>query len=119
MKALRYSIRNLFVILTLVVVGSFINNRALGDDIPQFSDPDVNAFVKTYAQFTTDYVEACKAVKAGDNSKMTALQSKAPEIQSQAAQMGGKVKADEAPKFQAFVSACAQKIVDAMKELQQ
>jgi hypothetical protein len=38
MKALRYSIRNLFVILTLVVVGSFINNRALGDDIPQFSD---------------------------------------------------------------------------------
>jgi hypothetical protein len=50
---------------------------------------------------------------------MTALQSKAPEIQSKAAQMSGKVKADEAPKFQAFVSACAQKIVDAMKELQQ
>jgi hypothetical protein len=29
------------------------------------------------------------------------------------------VKADEASKFQAFVAACAQKIVDAMKELQQ
>jgi hypothetical protein len=119
MKALGYSIRNLSVILTLVVVGSFVSSRALGDDIPQFSDPDVTAFVKSYAQFTTDYVEACKAVKAGDNSKMTALQSKAPEIQSQAAQMAGKVKADEASKFQAFVAACAQKIVDARKELQQ
>jgi galactose-1-phosphate uridylyltransferase len=119
MKALAHSIRNLFVILTLVVASIFISSRALGDDIPQFSDPDVTAFVKTYAQFTSDYVEACKAVKAGDNSKMTALQSKAPEIQAQAAQVSGKVKADEAPKFQAFVSACAQKIVDAMKELQQ
>jgi hypothetical protein len=119
MKAFSYSIRNLFVILTLVVTGSFMASRALGDDIPQFSDPDVNAFVKTYAQFTSDYIEACKAVKAGDNSKMTALQSKASEIQGQAAQMAGKVKADEASKFQAFVADCAGKIVAAMKELQQ
>jgi hypothetical protein len=50
---------------------------------------------------------------------MTALQSKAPELQTQATQMVGKVKADEASKFQTFISACAQKIVDAMKELQQ
>jgi hypothetical protein len=119
MKAFSYSIRNLFVILTLVATGCFISSRALGDDIPQFSDPDVTAFVKTYAQFTTDYVDACKAVKAGDSSKMAALQSKAPELQAQATQMVGKVKADEASKFQVFISACAQKIVDAMKELQQ
>lgn len=119
MKALPYPIRNLFVILTLVVAGSFISSRALGDDIPKFSDADVNAFVKTYAQFTGDYVDACKAVKAGDSSKMTALQSKAPELQAQAGQVAGKLKADEAPKFQTFISACAQKIVDAMKELQQ
>ena len=119
MKAIPYSIRNLFVILTLVVAGSFFSSRALGDDIPQFSDPDVTAFVKTYAQFTSDYVDACKAVKAGDSSKMTALQSKAPELQAQATQMVGKVKADEASKFQTFISACAQKIVDAMKDLQQ
>jgi hypothetical protein len=56
------------VILTLVVAGSFISSRALGDDIPQFSDADLNAFVKSYAQFTSDYVDACKAVKAGDSS---------------------------------------------------
>jgi Ca2+-binding EF-hand superfamily protein len=119
MKAFSYSIRNLFVILTLVATGCFISSRALGDDIPQFSNADVNAFVKNYAQFTSDYVDACKAVKTGDSSKMTALQSKAPELQAQASQMAGKVTADEATKFQTFISACAQKIVDAMKELQQ
>jgi hypothetical protein len=119
MKAFSYSIRNLFVILTLVVTGSFMTGRALGDDIPTFSDADVNAFVKTYAQFVSDYVEACQAVKAGDSSKMQALQAKAPEIQAQAAQMTGKVKADESAKFQTFIAACTQKVVDAMKGLQQ
>jgi hypothetical protein len=119
MKAFSYSIRNLFVILTLVVTGCFISSRALGDDIPQFSDPDVTAFVKAYAQFTSDYIDACKAVKTGDSSKMTALQSKAPELQAQASQMAGKVKADEAPKFQAFISDSTKKIVAAMQELEQ
>jgi hypothetical protein len=119
MKAFSYSIRNLFVILTLVVTGSFMTGRALGDEVPTFGDADVNTFVKTYSQFVSDYVEAVKAVKAGDNSKITALQAKAPEIQQQAAQMVGKVKPDEAAKFQAFVAAAAQKIVDAMKDLQQ
>ena len=117
MKAFSYSIRNLFVILTLVVTSSFMAGRVLGDDVPQFSDPDVNTFVKTYTQFTSDYVEACKAVKAGDSSKMTALQSKAPELQAQAGQVAGKLKADEASKFQTYISACAQKIVEAMNDL--
>ena len=119
MKAFSYSIRNLFVILTLVVMGSFMASRVLGDDVPQFSNADVNAFVKSYTQFTNDYVDACKAVKAGDNSKMTALQSKAPELQAQAAQIAGKLSGDEATKFQTYISSCAQKIVEAMKELTQ
>ena len=106
------------MILTLVVTGSFMTSRVLADDIPQFSDADVNTFVKTYAQFTSDYVEACNAVKAGDSSKMTALQSKAPELQAQAAQIAGKLKPEEAKKFQDFVTACAQKIVEAMNDLQ-
>src|SRR5215469_9230937 len=115
MKTIPYSLRNLFVILTLVVTASFMTDRALGDEIPTFSDADVNTLVKTYAQFVDDYVEACKAVKAGDNSKIEALQAKAPQLQAQAAQIAGKVKPDEAAKFQAFVATCSQKVVDAMK----
>jgi hypothetical protein len=115
MKRLHNTLRNLCLLLTFIAVGSFVSSRALGDDIPTFSDPDVNTFVKTYAQFCNDYLEAYKAVKAGDNSKITALQARLPELQSQAAQVAGKVKPDETTKFQTFVTACAQKLVDATK----
>jgi hypothetical protein len=40
--------------------------RALADDLPTFSDPDVNTFVKTYAQFVDDYITAIKAAKTGN-----------------------------------------------------
>ena len=87
----------------------------MGDDVPTFSDPDVTNFAKTYSQFVDDYVDACKAVKAGDNTKITALQARAPELQAQAAQVAGKLKPEESTKFQTFVTACTQKMVDAMK----
>jgi hypothetical protein len=115
MKKFYNTLRNLCLVLALMAVGGFVTSRALGDDIPTFSDQEVNTFVKTYAQFVNDYLDAYQAVKAGDNSKITALQAKLPELQSQAAQVAGKVKPDEAAKFQTFVTGCAQKIVDAMK----
>jgi hypothetical protein len=89
--------------------------RAFADDVPTFSDPDVNTFVKSYAQFVDDYVTALKAAKAGDNSKLANVQTKAGSLQSQATQAAGKLKADESDKFQKFVAACSQKIVDASK----
>jgi hypothetical protein len=115
MKRFLHTLRNLCLVLTVIAVGSFVAGRALGDDIPTFSDPDVNTFVKAYSQFCDDYLEAYKAVKAGDNTKITALQAKLPELQSQAAAVAGKVKPDETTKFQTFVTACAQKLVDATK----
>jgi hypothetical protein len=115
MKKLYYTLRNLCLVIACMAVGSFIASRALGDDVPTFSDPAVNTFVKTYAQFVSDYLDAYKAMKTGDNSKITALQTKLPELQSEASQVAGKVKPDEATKFQTFVTGCAQKIVDATK----
>jgi hypothetical protein len=115
MKKIHYTLRNLCLVLALIAVGSFVTSRALGDDIPTFSEPEVNTFVKSYAQFVSDYLDAYKAMKTGDNSNITALQAKLPELQSEATQVAGKVKPDEATKFQTFVTGCAQKIVDAMK----
>jgi hypothetical protein len=89
--------------------------RAFADDLPTFSDPDVNTFVKTYAQFVDDYITALKAAKAGDNSKLAGVQTKAGELQTQATQATGKLKPDESEKFQKFVASCSQKIVDAVK----
>jgi hypothetical protein len=115
MKKMYYTLRTLCLVFTLMVTGSFVTSRALGDDVPTFSDPDVTNFVKTYAQFVNDYIGAYKAAKAGDNTKINALQAKAPELQAQAAQVAGKLKPEESPKFQTFVTACSQKMLDAMK----
>jgi hypothetical protein len=115
MKNMYYTLRTLCLVFTLMVTGSFVTSRALGDDVPTFSDPDVTNFVKTYSDFVNDYIDAYKAAKAGDNSKITALQAKAPELQAQAAQVAGKLKPEESSKFQTFVTACSQKMLDAMK----
>ena len=115
MKKMYYTLRTLCLVFTLMVTGSFVTSRALGDDVPTFSDPDVTNFVKTYSDFVNDYIDAYKAAKAGDNSKITALQAKAPQLQAQAAQVAGKLKPEESSKFQTFVTACSQKMLDAMK----
>jgi hypothetical protein len=115
MKKFYYPLRTLCLVFALMVTGSFVASRALGDDVPTFSDPDVTNFAKTYSDFVNDYIDAYKAAKAGDNSKITALQAKAPQLQAQAAQVAGKLKPEESSKFQTFVTACSQKMLDAMK----
>ena len=94
----------------------FIAGRVLADDLPSFSEPEVNTFVKSYAQFVDDYIEAYKAAKSGDASKMQELQAKSPELQAQAAQLAGKIKPDETDKYKAFITSCMQKIVAAARQ---
>lgn len=72
-------------------------------------------FVKSYAQFADDYVAAYKAMEAGDNTKLPAVQAKSTELQAEATQMAGKVKPDEAGRFSAFITACGQKITSAVQ----
>ena len=89
----RSALKTGFVLLFLVLA---FGDRLFADDIPTFSDPDLNIFVKSYAQFVIDYVDAYKAAKSGDNSKLQALQSRTGELQAQAAEIPGKIKPDEA-----------------------
>ena len=111
LRSLRVAALSLATAFLVFALGA----RALADDLPTFSDPDVNSFVKTYAQFVDDYIDALKAAKSGDNSKLGNVQSKAGELQTQATQAAGKLKPDESDKFQKFVATCSQKIVDATK----
>ena len=101
---------------TLLFIVLVFCSRLFADEIPTFTDPDVNTFVKGYAQFVIDYVDAYKAAKAGDSSKLQALQSKSRELQAQAAQIPGKIKPDEAEKFSSFVGRCSEKISDVTKQ---
>jgi len=100
--------------LLLIVIA--LTARLFADDMPTFSDTDVTTFVKSYSQFVTEYVDAYKAAKAGDNSKLQALEAKSQELQRQVAQIIGKIKPDEADKFSAFIGQCAQKISDVAKQ---
>jgi hypothetical protein len=89
--------------------------RVFADDIPTFSDPDVSSFVKKYAQFVVDYEDAYKAMKAGDNSKVQALQTKAAELQTESGNVSEKVKPEEAQRFTEFIQRCSQRLVDITK----
>jgi len=107
-SALRKGCTLLFVVLAF-------GNRLFADDIPTFSDPDVNIFVKSYAQFVIDYVDAYKAAKTGDGSKLQALQPRTRELQAQAAEIPSKIKPDEADKFSTFIDRCSEKISNVTK----
>jgi hypothetical protein len=85
-------------------------DRVLAEDIPSFSAPEVNTFVKSYSDFADEYVATYKAMKAGDRSKIQELQSKSSELETEATQITGKLKPDETDKFNTFITSCAQKI---------
>jgi Skp family chaperone for outer membrane proteins len=103
-----------FAAILILALG--LVSQIFADDPPTFAEPEVNAFVKSYAQFIDDYAAAYKAMKTGDNSKMQALQSKSAELQTEAGQLTGKLKDDEKPKFQDFITKCAQKLLDVAKQ---
>src|SRR4051794_37621521 len=90
-----YSLRTAALGLATAFSIFALSARALAEDVPTFSDPDVNTFVKSYAQFVDDYIIALKAAKVGDNSKLADVQTKAGELQGQASQAAGKLKPDE------------------------
>jgi|ERR1700730_14558032 hypothetical protein len=100
----------------ILVLALGFASRIFADDLPTFADPEVNTFVKSYAQFIDDYATAYKAMKGGDSSKLQALQPKSQELQTQAGQLTGKLKDDEKPKFQDFITKCAQKLLDVAKQ---
>jgi hypothetical protein len=88
-----------------------ITDRARADSLPTFSDPGVNTFVKTYSQFVDSYVDAAKT---GDTARLTGIQAKEAELQQQLAQLtqpNGKLKPEEAEKFQNFLATYKEKIL--------
>jgi hypothetical protein len=101
--------------ISVALLALTLTGRMLADDIPTFTQPEVNTFVKSYAQFADDYAAAYKAIKAGDSSKLQELQSKSAELQAEAIKMLGKLKPEEAEKFTAFITGCTQKISAAVQ----
>ncbi len=102
--------------LCLLLAGSSFVSLTQAEDklvVPKFNEPEVAAYAKTYAEFTEQYIVAAKAAKAGDDSKMKALDAKTQELQAQSEKLAVKLKADETEKFMEFMSKCAERMVNA------
>ena len=107
---MKKTLRNLIFVLLSIVIGSVTVTRTLADDLPTFSDPEVNTFVKAYSQLADETIAAYKASQAGDSSKLKAVEAKGDELADQVEQMMGKLKPDETARFSAFVQKIAQKL---------
>ena len=67
----------------------FIAGRVLADDLPSFSEPEVNTFVKSYAQFVDDYIEAYKAAKIRRCFKDASIADKSAGVTGPRRPVGG------------------------------
>jgi hypothetical protein len=81
--------------------------------LPTFNNPDVNAFIKQYDQFARDYLDAIKAMNAGDPSKIPAMGDKSPDIPDMLQtipKIAALLKPDETDKFVAYINAWKTKL---------
>ena len=88
-------------------------------DLPKFSDPTVNAFVKDYSAYTDESIALNKEVLADPSKatspKMMALMAKAETMMNQMSAAEAKLKPDEKEKFAKFFSDCSQRMAEGMK----
>ena len=114
MKALtRFSIGTLAAALLVVSLPKSV----LADELPKFSDAEVNSFVSDYAAFVTKYIQAYQAAKAGNQSQFAQLKTQVKQLQDQVTKVADKLrsKPDEAQRYEQFIADYTEKIIDATK----
>jgi hypothetical protein len=90
---------------------------ARADELPKFSDSEVNTFVSQYAEYVTKYVQACQAVKAGNSSQFAQVKTLVKQLQDQVGKVAEKLKSkpEEAQRYEQFIVDYTQKMIDATK----
>jgi hypothetical protein len=100
-------------ILTLVL--STLPTKA--DELPKFSDAEVNQFVSQYADFVTKYIQAYQAAKTGNPAAFEQLKTQVQQLQDEVAKVAEKLKAkpEEAQRYEQFIANYTTKMIDASK----
>jgi membrane-bound lytic murein transglycosylase B len=90
---------------------------AKADELPKFSDAEVNQFVSQYADFVTKYIQAYQAAKAGNPAAFDQLKAQVQQLQDEVAKVAEKLKAkpEEAQRYEEFIASYAEKMIDASK----
>ena len=90
---------------------------APADELPKFSDSEVNSFVSDYAAFVTRYIQAYQAAKAGDLSQFAQVKTQVKPLQDQVTKVAEKLrsKPDEAQRYEQFIADYTEKMIDVTK----
>ena len=87
------------------------------EDLPKFSDAEVNQFVSQYADLVTKYIQAYQAAKAGNPSAFDQLKTQVKQLQDEVAKVAEKLrsKPEEVPRYEQFIATYTEKMIDATK----
>jgi peptidoglycan hydrolase CwlO-like protein len=114
MKTLsRFSIGTLATILLVVLFPKSV----WADELPKFSDAEVNQFVSQYADLVTKYIQAYQAAKAGNLSQFTQVKTQVKQLQDQVTKVTEKLrsKPEETQRYEQFIADYTEKMIDATK----
>ena len=116
-SALSLSIRCGIVLVAWFLTLALSTFLAKADELPKFSDAEVNQFVSQYADFVTNYIQAYQAAKAGNPSAFDQLKTQVKQLQDEVAKVAEKLKAkpEEAQRYEEFIANYTQKMIDASK----
>lgn len=109
-------VTKLFLAPALALLLWPIAPRVQADELPQFSDDEVNKFVSKYADFVTKYIDAYQAAKkAGNPSALNQLQGQVKVLQDGVAKVDEKLKSkpEEVQRFEQFITTYTEKMIDA------
>jgi hypothetical protein len=87
------------------------------DELPKFSDAEVNQFVSQYSDFVTKYIQAYQAAKTGNPAAFEQLKTQVQQLQDEVAKVAEKLKAkpEEAQRYEQFIANYTEKMIDASK----
>jgi len=116
-QTVKFSIcsRFTFLVLALFLSQSAVPSRA--DELPKFSDAEVNQFVSQYSDFVTKYIQAYQAAKAGNPAAFDQLKTQVKQLQDEVAKVAEKLrsKPEEIKRYEQFIATYTEKMIDATK----
>jgi hypothetical protein len=114
---MKFSMYLRFLASVSVAVLLLFSLRAQADELPKFSDAEVNQFVSQYADFVSKYIQAYQAAKAGNPAAFDQLKTQVQQLQDEVVKVAEKLKAkpEEAQRYEQFITSYTEKMIDASK----
>jgi uncharacterized protein (DUF3084 family) len=114
---LSISIRCGILLIASILTSALSTLPTKADELPKFSDAEVNQFVSQYADLVTKYIQAYQAAKAGNAAAFDQLKIQVQQLQEEVAKVAEKLKAkpEEAQRYEQFIASYTEKMIDASK----